>query len=110
MTTFTDQTPEEGYYEHYIGFFWSDKSEGPQDFTIDFQLSSEMEADFPGEEATAEYGFQQSETMREQWVVDNLQTLLDFGFVTDAYGHPEIQSVTDLKENLDRMQFTEYYY
>lgn len=111
MTSYTDETAEDGFHEQYMGFFWSDDTdEGPQYFTIQFKLSEEMEADFPGAEVEEKHGIEELETRREQWVADHIDTLLRFDFVIDVYSHDEINSVDALEDALHRMDFDAFYY
>lgn len=110
MTVYSDGEPEDGYYEVTLGFFWKDdRDEDPQYVTVDFQVTSEMEEDYPGREEEDEYGLEEAERMREDWVRHHLGTLLDRGFVTEAYGHDEISSVSDLEELRSDMDFNAYY-
>lgn len=111
MTSYTEKTPEDGYYELNLGFFWQtdDREERPQYLTVTFQVTDEMEEDYPGEEAENKYGFEQAERQREEWLADNLQTLLNFGFVKNIYGHEEISSIEEFKQHREELSFDAYY-
>lgn len=107
---YSNQTPQEGTFEQYITFYWDDdKESGPQTVTINFQLSDEMLEDFPYD-AEEEYGFEEAERLRERWLTDHLYTLLEFGFITDAYGHEEMSTVEDLENELENMDFDALYH
>lgn len=110
MAQYPNTEPEDGYYEIHLGFFWSDdREEGPQSITVDFQLTEEMEEDYPGKEAEEDHGFANAERMREDWVQHHISMLLDRGFVVDIYGHDDIQSIEDFKENMENISFNAYY-
>ena len=106
---YSDKTAEKGEYEQHIGFFWADDtSDSPQDFTINFKLSEEMEEDYPyiEDDMRVEQGIRE----QENWVADHIDILLEFGFVTCVFDHDEIDSVEELEENLDRLDFRAFYY
>lgn len=108
---YSDTNAQEGYYEQHIGFFWSDgTSDKPQNFTIGFKLSEEMEDDFPHNvEEKEDISFEQGTKRREMWVADHIETLLDFDFAVDVYDHETISSIEKLEENLDRMGINAFY-
>lgn len=110
---YSDTTPNDGYYEEQIGFYWDDdqKPDEPQGFTIDFQLSDEMEDDYPHSiENEENLSFEEGTKRREEWVAHNIDILLEFGFVIEVYGHEEIESVSDLETLLPEMNFKLFYY
>jgi hypothetical protein len=110
MTQYPEAEPEDGYYELTLGFMWSDnRNETPNTVTVDFQVTSEMEDDYPGEEEERKHGFMSAEKMRARWLVENLRELLDRGFVTKAYGHEDIQNVSDLEDEFENIKFDQYY-
>lgn len=105
--TYPDTEPEEGIYEINLGFFWPDSSE-PQYITVDFKLTSEMDDDYPGKEIEEKYGHMEAEQQRENWVIENLDILLDRNLVKSAFGTDEIDSVSDLDSNLLDMNFVKH--
>lgn len=106
MTIYEESEPEDGYHETTLTFFWKDdREDGPQYVTIDFRVTSEMEEDLPGQEELEKHGAVAVEEMMEDWLQENILTLLDFGFVTDAYGNKYIESVEDLEEELENMNY-----
>jgi len=97
----TDEEPLEGTYEAHIGFSWSYRStDEPQYITIGFRVTEEMEADLPSEEEY-DQSVERAESQLEDWVANNLLTLLDMEFVEYVSGHDEITSVEELDAQLE---------
>jgi hypothetical protein len=64
-----------------------------------------MEADLPGEEEY-EQSVERAESQLEDWVSNNLLTLLDMGFVEYVTGHDEITSVEELDDQLENISLS----
>lgn len=100
----------DGYYELHLGFFWNDnRDEGPQNVTVDFKLTEEMEEDYL--EIEEQYDrIDKADKEKERWVADHMNLLLEMGLVTEAYGHQEIESVQDLESQISNIGFKAFYY
>lgn len=109
MNHYENKDSINGHYEETIVFAWSGttaaREDGPQYMTVNFSPTPEMESDYTGEYETMreidEHEFEKEVRRRQQWVAENLGTLIRYGVVNSVTGHEEIQTVDDLEVALE---------